>query len=80
MDVDLAPGESMSATAQYLLGSNGNALTYIVVEEDVSSLSFGFAASSKIVDGAADVADEYKNQASSRVTKKLDYNPRTTAD
>ncbi len=75
VDVDLAPGESMSATAQYLLGSNGNALTYIVVEEDVSSLSFGFAASSKIVDGAADVADEYKNQASSRVTKKLDYNP-----
>lgn len=52
-------------TAQYMLGKNGNALTYIVFEEDAETLDFGIAISSKILGAASstEIADEYKNQA-----------------
>ena len=63
MDVSLNPGESKKYTAQYLLGKNGNALTYIVFEKDVETFSFGIAVSEKIISDKTEVADEYKNQA-----------------
>lgn len=63
-EIDLQPGEGTTKLAQYVLASsNANALTYIVFEEDVDSFSFGIAIGSKIIAGAADVANEYKNQA-----------------
>lgn len=63
VDVRLNPGESKKYTAQYLLGKNGNALTYIVFEKDADNFSFGIAVSEKIVSDKTEVADEYKNQA-----------------
>lgn len=63
VDVRLNPGESKKYTAQYLLGKNGNALTYIVFEKDVETFSFGIAVSEKIISDKTEVADEYKNQA-----------------
>ena len=63
VDVRLNPGESKKYTAQYLLGKNGNALTYIVFEKDADNFSFGIAVSEKIISDKTEVADEYKNQA-----------------
>ena len=63
IEVNLAPGESMSKTGQYLLNSNNNAITYIVFEKDAESFEFGFSIGYKVIEGATDVADEYKNQA-----------------
>ena len=65
VDINLAPGDSVTKTAQYMLGKNGNALTYIVFEEDAETLDFGIAISSKILGAASstEIADEYKNQA-----------------
>ena len=62
-NIILEPGESKKYTAQYLLGKNGNALTYIVFEKDVETFSFGIAVSEKIISDKTEVADEYKNQA-----------------
>ena len=55
MKVELAPGESTTVKGQYLIDkSNGNALTYIVIEEDVSSLKFGMNIAYRLVDGATE--------------------------
>lgn len=62
-NIILEPGESKKYTAQYLLGKNGNALTYIVFEKDADNFSFGIAVSEKIISDKTEVADEYKNQA-----------------
>lgn len=75
VEIDLAPGASVNKTAQYLLGANKNALTYIVFEQDVQSFGFGIAMSSKIVTGATDVADTYKNQAAFVNPVTLSYTP-----
>lgn len=75
VEVILEPGESVVKTAQYLLETNGNALTYVVFEKDVSSFSFGIAISSKIVEGATDVDAKYKDQAPSNNNIKLTYDP-----
>lgn len=59
---NLRPGESATEIGQYLLGGNSNVLTYIVFEQDVSSFDIGLAASVKIIEGATDVSEKYKNQ------------------
>lgn len=75
VDINLTPGTGTNAVAQYLLNANDNAVTYIVFEEDVKSFSFGISVGSKIVEGATDVADEYKDQAARSNTVQIEYNP-----
>lgn len=62
VDVRLNPGESKKYTAQYLLGKNGNALTYIVFEKDADNFSFGIAVSEKVLADKTAVDDKYGNQ------------------
>ena len=61
IDVELGAGESGTYSAKYNLGENGNALTYIVIEEDVSSLRFAismaYASSSESADPANPLTD-----------------------
>lgn len=73
VEFELAPGESATEIGQYLLGANGNVLTYIVFEKDVSSFDIGFAASVKIVKDATDVSEEYKNQPASNNKVKIAF-------
>ncbi len=78
IDVDLEPGESMSAKAQYLLGANGNALTYIVYDRDANTTELGVSLSYKIVEGAAaptnPTQDSYDKANAIAVTLKLPEN------
>ena len=63
VEINLAPGESTNAVGQYLLGKNGNMLTYVVFEQDVDAFDMGLALSYKIVSGATNVEEKYQNQA-----------------
>lgn len=57
IDVDLESGESGTYSANYELTSNDNALTYIVLEEDVSSLRFAMSVSYAATEEPADAAN-----------------------
>lgn len=50
IDVDLEPGESMTAMGQYKLGSNGNFLTFAIADQDMNSMSIGMSISVKKTD------------------------------
>lgn len=73
VEFELDPGESATDIGQYLLGQNGNVLTYIVFEKDVPSFDIGFAASIKIVKDASDVSEEYKNQSAINNNVKIAF-------
>ena len=77
VNIELAPGESTVATVQYVLevNSGNNTLSYIVFEKDVSSFSFGFAISSKIIENATDVDAAYKGQEPLANPVTLTYDP-----
>lgn len=47
VDVDLEPGESMRATGQYYLTSNGNILPLVVADRSMDSMKFGMTLSVK---------------------------------
>lgn len=73
MDIDLAPGESISFTAQYLLGTNGNALTYFVADKTMKEgFSLGMSMSFKKTD-LTEVDSKYisKKEASTKGKVKL---------
>lgn len=71
MDIDLQPGESISFTAQYLLGKNGNALTYFVADKTmVHGFSLGMSMAFKKTDLTA-VDSKYVSQPETATTGKV---------
>lgn len=72
VEINLQPGEKVVARGQYDLGSNGNWLTYIVFEKDVSSFSFGFSAGYKEITA---IDSQYENQPALVNNVTLAYNP-----
>ena len=71
-EVTLAAGECKTVIGQYDLDANGNYLTYVVVEKDVSALNFAFAMANKTIEA---IGDEYKGQAALNNPATISYNP-----
>ena len=71
VEINLKPGESITKLGQYDLGSNGNWLTIIVIEQDVESFEFGVAIGYKSIT-AIDAA--YQNQAALNNPANIQYN------
>lgn len=72
IEVTLAAGESKTVVGQYDLGENGNFMTYMVVEKDISSLNLAFAMGYKTIEA---VDDAYKGQAALVNPADIAYNP-----
>ncbi len=71
-NVELDPGKGTQVIGQYDLSSNGNWLTYIVVEEDVEALNFGIAIGYKQIDSLDTTKYSSGNLLDKKVT--LTYN------
>ncbi len=50
IDIDLAPGESMTALGQYKLGGNNNFLSFAIADQDMNSMSLGISITAKKTD------------------------------
>lgn len=72
MDIDLEPGESVRFTPQYNLGSNGNALTYLVLDKDVEGLSLGISIAYKKVEDATEPENPAQDPYGEKATITLE--------